>query len=144
MKAQTLDVSKSSNKSEQTKAIIDEQEPIFQIPNSFEQAIINTGERERIPLMWYFSSKKSMTIREFLIASSKRRIHFSPSWLPSEGSNFTKRLVKDDKMLSEDGKFGRELKYKLSDVGSLKVQKHIAQLDASSHTGKPNKQNVTD
>jgi hypothetical protein len=102
----------------------------FEIPESIKEVILSLPERKRIPLLWNFSTKKSMTIREFLEAAAKNNIPLSHTWLPSEGSNFAKRIVRDEKMLEEDGKVGREIKYKIGDVGNLKIRKIIAEIEA--------------
>lgn len=122
--------SKKKNKIEEDAVALPAQEiAAFEIPESIKQGVNDLKDRQKLPVLWYFSTVKSMTIREFLNALIKNKFQFSHTWLPDQGSNFTKRIVQEDKMLEEDGKNGREKKYKLSVVGNLKVQKLIAELE---------------
>jgi hypothetical protein len=105
----------------------DEQGEItFDVPKELFPEIMKLDDREKIPVFWYYSSRKSMTVSEFLMAASKKGFNFAPSYLPSKGGNFANRLAKEDGVLARDGKQRRPQKFKLTDVGILKVQKIIA------------------
>jgi ribosomal protein S8E len=97
--------------------------PSLSIPEQSLEKILTLKEREQIPILWSFSSKQSMTVDEFLAASSTAGVSISPSYSPTKGGNFRNRLVKQDKMFVEDGKLGKVSKYKLSAAGKLKAQK---------------------
>ncbi|MDG6908688.1 MAG: hypothetical protein JRN20_23215 [Nitrososphaerota archaeon] len=97
----------------------------FDIPKEYLTLITKLDDRDKIPLLWHYSSRKSMTISEFLVAASQKGFNLAKSYLPSRGGNFTNRLVKADGVLAKDGKKGTSIKFKLTDVGILKVQETI-------------------
>jgi len=97
--------------------------PSLSIPAQSLEKILALKEREQIPILWSLSSQQSMTVDEFLDASSKAGVTIAPSYSPAKGGNFRNRLVKQDKIFVEDGKLGKIPKYKLSAAGKLKAQK---------------------
>jgi len=102
--------------------------PVLSVPADHLEKILQLEEMARIPVMWYFSSKPSMTVNEFLSAAAKKGVPLSSSWSPSAGGNFTTRLVNKDKMFVAEGKVGRTTKFRLTDLGLLKVEKTLAEL----------------
>ena len=97
--------------------------PAISIPEQSLGKILALRERERIPILWSLSSQQSMTVDEFLSASSKAGVAVAPSYSPAKGGNFRNRLLKQDKMFIEDGKLGKVPKYRLTAAGKLKAQK---------------------
>lgn len=102
--------------------------PVLSIPADILEKLSPLDERTRIPVIWYFSSKPSMTVNEFLIAAAKDGVGLSPSWAPSEGGNFRNRLVKKDNMFAEDGQDGKTTRYRLTELAAIKVKKTLAEL----------------
>jgi hypothetical protein len=103
-----------------------QKEITFDIPEGILSQVMELDDREKIPVLWHFSSKKSMTISEFIMAASRKGFNFSKSYLPSQGGNFTNRLVNEDGVLARDGKVAQSYLFKLTDVGRLKVQKVVS------------------
>jgi hypothetical protein len=97
--------------------------PTLAITDQSLEKILALKERERIPILWSLSSQQSMTVDEFLAASSRAGVSIAPSYSPTKGGNFRNRLVKQDKVFVEDGKLGKVPKYKLSAAGRLKARK---------------------
>jgi hypothetical protein len=97
--------------------------PQIRIPDQHLERILALKERDQIPILWHLRAKPSMTVDEFLRASSNAGIAISPSYSPSKGGNFRNRLVKEDKMFVEDGLKGKVPRYKLSSIGKIKIQK---------------------
>ena len=97
--------------------------PTLTITEQYLEKILALKEREQIPILWSLSSQQSMTVDEFLAASSRAGVSIAPSYSPTKGGNFRNRLVKQDKMFVEDGKLGKVPKYKLSAAGKFKAQK---------------------
>lgn len=102
------------------------------VPNELVEKITTLDERVRMPLLWYFSNRHSMTVKEFLMACAKKGFSLSASWLPSTGGNFKNRLVNEDKMFREANKIGREIVWDFTDVGKLKIMKEIEKLGYTS------------
>jgi hypothetical protein len=96
------------------------------IPGQSLERILALKEREQIPILWSLASKPTMSVDEFLAASSRAGVTIAPSYSPTKGGNFRNRLVKQDKMFIEDGKVGKVPRYKLSAAGKLKSQKFFA------------------
>ena len=103
-------------------------EPVLSIPADILEKISSLDERTRIPAIWHFSNKPSMTVNEFLSAAAKKGIGLSPSWSPREGGNFRNRLVKEDKMFAEDGNEGKTTRFKLTELATIKVKKTLSEL----------------
>jgi len=123
--------SQTSNGIDRTEETLDK-EITFDIPQELLPKIMKLEEREKIPVIWSYASRNSMTISEFLVAASKKGFNFSPSWHPSQGGNFTNRLLKQDGVFARDGKQSTAWKFMLTDVGLLKVQKTISELSNES------------
>jgi hypothetical protein len=122
--AESKKVSKSKNNSSPPAIQVAE----IEIPQEFIEGVKELDERTRFSIIWSFSNRPRMTIKEFLIACAKKGFALSSSWLPSEGGNFRGRLVNEDRMFHDVEKVGRELVWELTDVGRLKVMRELEKL----------------
>lgn len=88
-------------------------------------------ERARFPVLWYFSNKPIMSVKEFLNICAETGFSLGPSWLPSAGGNFLNRLVNEDKMFHKKAKMNGEQTWELTDIGKLKVKKILNDLKST-------------
>lgn len=100
----------------------------IRVPQELIDSIIKLEERIKFPILWYFSSRQSMTVKDFLMTCAKKGFGLSFSWLPSAGGNFKRRLVNEDMLFREADKLGREVVWEFTDLGKLKVMKEIEKL----------------
>ena len=114
------------NKKEQT--VAGDQPIEIKVPSELIEGILKLEERIRFPILWHFSNIQRMTVKDFLIACTKKGFGLSSSWLPSAGGNFKGRLVTEDKMFYEDGKIGSQTAWLLTDVGKVKIKKELEKM----------------
>ena len=102
----------------------------IQVPEKFVDDIIKMDERSRFPILWYFSTKQIMSVKEFLNICSETGFSLSPSWLTSAGGNFSNRLVKEDKMFRKAKKENGELLWELTDIARLKIKRQVNEFES--------------
>lgn len=103
--------------------------PIINIPENIHEKLSSMGEPEQIPILWFFSNKDIMTVKEFLEACAKNGFVLSHSWLPSAGGAFSQNFVK--KGIFREAKSPDKTKGKhwtFTDVGKFKTSKLISSL----------------
>lgn len=107
---------------------IDELPIDISIPQELIEEILKLEERIRIPVLWYFSTRQKMTVKDFLMACARKGLTLNSSWHPSAGGNFKRRLINEDKMFHETEKVGRDAILELTDIGRLKIMKELEKL----------------
>jgi len=100
----------------------------IRVPEDLVDKIENMIERVRFPVLWYFSNKQIMSVKEFLNICAETGFSLGSSWLPSVGGTFLNRLVKEDKMFRKGAKVDGEQTWELTDIGKLKVKKILDDL----------------
>lgn len=99
-------------------------------PQNLWQKINEIDERTRFPILWFYSTKPVMSVKEFLTLCAKKGFSLNTSWLPSVGGNFASKLVKEDKMFKEEGKEGGEKLWAMTDLGRIRIQQEIHKLES--------------
>jgi len=126
--------SKKKGHESKTEIIVENESIDIKIPEEMIENITDLDERTQFPIIWYFSTIPILTVSEFLNACADKGLSLSPSWHTSAGGNFKNRLVKEDKMFTSIKTKNHEKKWKLTDVGKLKIKKLLNELQKKSKT----------
>ena len=106
--------------------------PDIVVPSNIVENVEKLDDRQKIPILWNFSSKPIMPVGEFLTAAAAQGFSLSPTWHPSAGGNFATKLVSEDKMFREREKKGKEKTWELTNVGKLKITAELKKLEKST------------
>jgi len=100
------------------------------VPENILLKVTELDEKEQIPILWFFSDKSIMTVKEFLESCVTKGFTLSHSWLPSAGGYFSATFVK--KGIFHEVKVrvkGNEKHWKLTDIARFKIKKKIKELE---------------
>ncbi len=100
------------------------------LPSDMIDKISNLDEQKKLPVLWYYSTKPVMSVKEFMEIATKKGFTLNHSWLPSSGGAFSVTFVKKMGLFHQvkiKGK-GNEKYWKLTDVGKFKITKMINEL----------------
>lgn len=96
------------------------------LPEELVESIKGTKEEIAFQLLWSFSSKKVMSVREFLDSTRQKGFILSHTWLPSEGGRFSTKFVKKGIFRQVKPKEKTNEKFwAMTDVGKIRVAKLI-------------------
>lgn len=102
------------------------------LPANLIDKIMNLDESQQIPILWHYSTKPVMTVKEFLESAAKKGFTLSHSWLPSAGGSFSGTFVKKGGIFHDvkiKGK-GNEKSWKMTDIGKFKINKIVSELNS--------------
>ena len=100
---------------------------VINLPVELIDKIIELEESQQIPILWHYSTKPVMTVKEFLEAAAKKGFTLSHSWLPSAGGSFSGTFVKKGGIFHDvkiKGK-GNEKSWEMTDIGRFKIIKKL-------------------
>lgn len=123
---------KSENDTSNSNVNTNNSQVIIDIPENMIDKIAVLDEPSQIPILWYYSNKPVMTVKEFLTICAKKGFTLSHSWLPAAGGHFAGTFVKKQKIFYEvkgDIK-SKEKFWKLTDVAKFKISKTIAGINS--------------
>jgi hypothetical protein len=127
---QEIRILKSKHDTSNSSINTDNSQVIIDIPKNMIEKIMALDESSQIPILWYYSTKPIMSVKEFLTVCAKKGFMLSHSWLPAAGGHFAGTFITKKKIFHEvksDTK-SKEKLWQLTDVAKFKISKIIAEM----------------